>query len=52
MARRLPDARLAVIPNAGHTAQLEEPQAVNAHLRGFLHEVYPEDRDGRPLSVS
>jgi pimeloyl-ACP methyl ester carboxylesterase len=36
MERRLPNARLAVIPKAGHLSNLEEPDAFNAELRSFL----------------
>jgi pimeloyl-ACP methyl ester carboxylesterase len=32
MRERLPDARLAVIPGAGHAAQLERPDAVAYQL--------------------
>jgi 2-succinyl-6-hydroxy-2,4-cyclohexadiene-1-carboxylate synthase len=33
MAERLPDARLAVVPGAGHAAHLEAPEAL-AHQLG------------------
>lgn len=36
MQAALPDARLAVIPGAGHLANLEQPEAFNAALSGFL----------------
>ena len=36
----LPNARLALIPEAGHTANLENAPAVNEAMRGFLREVY------------
>lgn len=36
MAQRLPNARLAVIPKAGHLSNLEDPNAFNAELRSFL----------------
>jgi pimeloyl-ACP methyl ester carboxylesterase len=36
MQRRLPHARLAVIPKAGHLSNLEDPDAFNAELRSFL----------------
>jgi pimeloyl-ACP methyl ester carboxylesterase len=39
LARGIPGARLVVIPGAGHLANLEEPGAFNAALRGFLDEV-------------
>jgi pimeloyl-ACP methyl ester carboxylesterase len=32
----IPDARLAVIPQAGHLPQIEQPQAFLAELRRFL----------------
>jgi proline iminopeptidase len=36
MVRQLPDARLAVIPEAGHFAYVEQPDAFRAALRDFL----------------
>jgi 3-oxoadipate enol-lactonase len=36
MARLLPRARLAVLPDAGHLAPLEQPDAVAAELRAWL----------------
>lgn len=36
MQRRMPNARLAVIPKAGHLSNLEDPDAFNAELRSFL----------------
>jgi pimeloyl-ACP methyl ester carboxylesterase len=39
LAEGLPDARLVVIPGAGHLAPLEEPGAFNAALRSFLERV-------------
>jgi pimeloyl-ACP methyl ester carboxylesterase len=36
MAAAIPRARLDVIPRAGHLANLENPDAVNAALRAFL----------------
>lgn len=32
----LPDARLQIIPRAGHTSPVEEPEAVTAAVEGFL----------------
>jgi pimeloyl-ACP methyl ester carboxylesterase len=32
MAERLPDARLVVVPGAGHAAQLDDPGAVAAAI--------------------
>ena len=36
MAAAIPDARLAVIPDAGHVSTLEQPEAVNAALLEWL----------------
>lgn len=36
IAELLPDARLAIIPDAGHMAGMENPAAVNRELREFL----------------
>lgn len=40
MAEAIPDARLEVIPEAGHSSNTENPQAANAALREFLADVY------------
>lgn len=42
MCRRLPDARLAVIPAAGHLSSLEQPEPFTAKLRTFLEELGPD----------
>jgi 3-oxoadipate enol-lactonase len=39
MAAAIPDARLAVIPGAGHLTPLENPRAFNAAVRKFLHNL-------------
>ena len=36
MAQAIPEARLVTVPEAGHMAPLERPQAVNAELETFL----------------
>jgi 3-oxoadipate enol-lactonase len=41
MAAAIPRARLDVIPQAGHLANLENPAAVNAALRAFLARAAP-----------
>ena len=33
---RIPNSKLMMIPGAGHTSTVEEPDAVNAALRDFL----------------
>jgi pimeloyl-ACP methyl ester carboxylesterase len=38
MATKIPDARLAVIPAAGHSPNLDQPDAFEAAVRSFLHE--------------
>jgi 3-oxoadipate enol-lactonase len=40
LARALPDARLAVIPAAGHLSNLDNPGAYNAVLGEFLSSEY------------
>lgn len=40
MAEVIPQARMAEIPNAGHTSNLENPKAVNAAIRSFLESIY------------
>jgi pimeloyl-ACP methyl ester carboxylesterase len=39
MKRAIPTAALVVMPNAGHTINLEEPAAFNQHIADFLHAV-------------
>ena len=38
MANKIPGARLVVIPNAGHAANIDQPQAFNDALRDFLRD--------------
>jgi pimeloyl-ACP methyl ester carboxylesterase len=44
LARTLPDVRLAVIPAAGHLANLDNPAAYNAALNEFLSSEYASCR--------
>lgn len=46
MARRIPGARLAVVPGAGHLSNLEQPAAFDAEVAAFLLEH--RDRAGLP----
>jgi naphthoate synthase len=46
---RLPRARVQIIPEAGHAAHLENPQAFDRIARDFLREV--ETRRGEPMSA-
>ena len=39
MKRTIPTAALVVMPNAGHTINLEEPAAFNQHIAEFFHTV-------------
>ena len=39
MKKMIPSAGLLVLPNCGHTINLEEPDAYNRHLDDFLHAV-------------
>jgi pimeloyl-ACP methyl ester carboxylesterase len=39
MKRTIPTAALVVMPNAGHTINLEDPMAFNSHIADFLHTV-------------
>ena len=36
MAAKIPGAKKAVIPNAGHAANLHQPEAFNTAVEGFL----------------
>lgn len=44
MVVHLPDARMELIPEAGHTSNLENPEAANAAIREFLDEVRREQQ--------
>lgn len=39
MKRTIPTAALVVMPNAGHTINLEDPNAFNQHIADFFHAV-------------
>jgi pimeloyl-ACP methyl ester carboxylesterase len=39
MKRTIPTAALVVLPNAGHTINLEDPAAFNQHIADFFHSV-------------
>ena len=47
LAAALPDARLVVVPNAGHLLMLEHPEAVNGPLLELLESVCPAPAAGR-----
>ena len=36
MAAKIPGAKKVVIPNAGHAANIDQPEAFNAAIRDFL----------------
>lgn len=39
MARKIPNARKEIIERAGHAANLDQPETVNALLLGFLEQL-------------
>lgn len=39
LTRRMPDAHLTVIPDAGHIPHIDQPDAVAATINGFLHQT-------------
>ena len=41
MQARIAGSKLVVIPGAGHTSSVEEPEAVNAALKEFLEQIQP-----------
>jgi 2-succinyl-6-hydroxy-2,4-cyclohexadiene-1-carboxylate synthase len=41
MAARLPDARVAIVPDAGHATHLENPAAFRAAVEAFLDRAAP-----------
>ena len=43
MARAVPEGRLAVIPKAGHLSAIEQPEAFNAEIVGFLNAIHGEE---------
>ena len=46
MASHIPDARLAVIPAAGHLSNCEQPEMFNDLLRGFVEGL--RSNEGKP----
>ena len=55
MKRTIPTAALVVMPNSGHTINLEEPAAFNAHLAEFFQAVDAgtwRSRDPRAMAGS
>jgi len=36
MSEKIPNSEFAIIPRAGHFSPLENPEAVNDLIRGFL----------------
>jgi pimeloyl-ACP methyl ester carboxylesterase len=45
LAEALPEARLVVVPNAGHLLMLEHPEAVNRPLLELVESAYPARLD-------
>jgi pimeloyl-ACP methyl ester carboxylesterase len=39
MAAAIPNARLVVVPSAGHLSPMENPKAVNAALRELVRQA-------------
>lgn len=39
LAAQIPDARLAIFPDTGHTLNLEEPEAFNRHMENFYRSL-------------
>ena len=55
MKRTIASAGLVVMPNAGHTINLEEPAAFNQHLADFFHTVNVgawRNRDPRAMATA
>lgn len=53
LKRMIPTAALAVLPNSGHTLNLEEPEAFNAQLAAFFAKVEAGNWPTRdPLAMS
>lgn len=48
MAAQIPRSRIAGIPEAGHAAHLENPEAFAERVRAFLDEHAPRFRDSSP----
>ena len=44
MAERMPNASLVVVPRAGHTSNLEQPDFVNAAIKDFLDQALNSGR--------
>ena len=43
MADHIPNARLAIIPNAAHLANIEQPEAFNQIVATFVQELDKEE---------
>ena len=48
--RRIPGARMAILPATSHMAMLESPALVNAHLASFLAQVLAEQSGGAKIT--
>ena len=50
MAARMPQARVAIVPDAGHAVHLERPEAFAARVASFLreHDARADPRAGEP----
>lgn len=48
IAEAIPQASVVEIPEAGHLSPMEQPEAVNAAIRKFLHELPSVPKTGRP----
>ena len=44
MEKKIPNCKKVVIPNAGHAANMDQPEAFNKALLEFLQEVQIEER--------
>lgn len=51
MADAIPGSEFVLIPNAGHLAPFEQPDAVNAAIRRFLQARFAATASSRPLST-
>lgn len=52
LAAALPDARLEVIPDAGHVVNLAAPAAFDAALRAFLETLAPDASGAPPVGAA
>lgn len=47
MTKKIPNCRKVIIPDAGHAANMDQPEAFNQAVLGFLHSVQGSNGSSR-----